>query len=313
MKLESLLGISAKDLGLRFNLVGLMPMVLLVLFWMSLAWSGAPAQAPQLGQIFQQAEGLSAAQWILLGLGVLALAAVLQPLQTGYLRLLEGYWGSSRVGTWLSRLGVERQRKARQALLAATRTDKSDPNDISPDELERMNAAAYALQHNYPKDEGRLLPTALGNQLRAAEARPYENYGLDALVTWPSLAPLLSPDLKATLADQRNQLDLAARLQLTFILCAVLGGIYLYRWGWWLLVPLGALGLAWLAYRAAVSAALAYGESIQAAYHLHRFDLLEALHLPLPPSREEEMCANQQLSNFLKDGSENLRYEHGSK
>lgn len=175
-----------------------------------------------------------------------------------------------------------------------------------------MNVAAYQLNHNYPT-ETRLLPTALGNLLRAAESRPAENYGLDALVTWPCLAPLISPELKATLADLRNQLDLAARMVLTFSLSALLGLLYLYRWGGWLLVPLGGLLLAWLSYRAALSAALAYGDAIQAAYHLHRFGLLTALHLPLPKDRNEELAVNRQLSNFLKDGAGNLVYVHQEK
>jgi hypothetical protein len=313
MKLDSLLGISARDLGLRFNLVGLLPMVFLVLFWMALAWSGAPASSPVPGQVFAQAEELSVSEWVLIGLGILVLAAVLQPLQTGYVRLLEGYWGNGRLGRWLARLGVKRQKRARQALVAASQTEQDDPGKISAEDLERMNVAAYRLNHNYPSAEARLLPTALGNMLRAAETRPYDNYGLDPLVTWPSLLPLLSSDLKAILADQRNQLDLAARLNLTFLLCALLGTVYLHRWGWWLLVPLGALIMAWLSYRAAVSAALAYGESIQAAYHLHRFDLLSALHLPLPANRADEVCANQQLSNFLKEGIQDLSYQHRNK
>ena len=75
-------------------------------------------------------------------------------------------------------------------------------------------------------------------------------------------------------------------------------------------MTLGTLGLSWLSYRAAISAGLAYGESIQAAYHLHRFDMLNALHLPLPSDRIEEIRLNRELSNFLKDGKEKLIYMH---
>jgi hypothetical protein len=313
MKLDSLLGISAKDFGFRFNLVGLLPTVLLMLFWLCLAWSGSPATAPQLGQILERAEELSASQWLILGFGALVVSAVLQPFQVTYLRLLEGYWGSSQLAMLLSRVGVASQRRGRQILLASSQTDKIDQNAITQQEYERMNVAAYHLYHNYPGNEARLLPTALGNVLRSAEARPFENYGLDALVTWPILMPIISSDLKATLADQRNQLDLAARMGFTFMLCTALGIIYLYRWGWWIIIPLGTLGLSYLSYRAAITTAIGFGDSIQAAYHLHRFDMLAALHLPLPADRAAEICSNQQLSNFLKDSREHLIYQHTNK
>jgi hypothetical protein len=67
-------------------------------------------------------------------------------------------------------------------------------------------------------------------------------------------------------------------------------------------VAVGWLVLAWLAYRAAVAAAVAYGEGIRAAVDLHRFTLLEALHLPLPATPEEERELNRRLSRFLLQG-----------
>ena len=70
----------------------------------------------------------------------------------------------------------------------------------------------------------------------------------------------------------------------------------------WLLVAAGWLMLAWLAYRAAVAAAIAYGESIRTAVDLHRFTLLQAFHLPLPATPEEERALNARLSRFLLQG-----------
>jgi hypothetical protein len=37
-----------------------------------------------------------------------------------------------------------------------------------------------------PSDPNRLLPTQIGSILRAAETRPADRYGLDAVVVWPS-------------------------------------------------------------------------------------------------------------------------------
>jgi hypothetical protein len=61
-----------------------------------------------------------------------------------------------------------------------------------------------------------------------------------------------------------------------------------------------------------ISAAIAYGVTLDAAFDLHRFDLLEALHLPLPLDRKTERIFNKDLSDSLRQGVQvNFRYTHG--
>ena len=45
---------------------------------------------------------------------------------------------------------------------------------------------------------------------------------------------------------------------------------------------------------------------VEAAFDLHRFDLLTALHLPLPANLTGEVTANQELSQFLRQPAEYL-------
>jgi hypothetical protein len=112
--------------------------------------------------------------------------------------------------------------------------------------------------------------------------------------------------------DLRDQLDLAARFCVVFLVGAGVSLGFLASYGWWLLVPAGALVLAWLSYRATVAAALAYGEGLQAAFVLHRFDLIGALHLPLPANLDAEKTENARLSAFLLRGEPvNFVYDHG--
>ena len=61
-----------------------------------------------------------------------------------------------------------------------------------------------------------------------------------------------------------------------------------------------------MSYEAALSAASAYGQAVAAAFDLHRFDLLRALHLPLPRDLLSEVQANQQLSRFMGQPQEYL-------
>jgi hypothetical protein len=130
-------------------------------------------------------------------------------------------------------------------------------------------------------------------------------------VVWPRLYPLIGEKLAAVLADQRNALDLSARFCVMFLLAAAAGAVILFQHGAWLAVPGAALIMSWLSYRSAIGAAVAYGESIEAAFDLHRFDLLRTLRLPLPCDRETERAANKQLSDFLRQGIPmNFAYVH---
>ena len=117
---------------------------------------------------------------------------------------------------------------------------------------------------------------------------------------WPALYAVLGDRARAIVDDQRMQLDVAARLAATLALTAVVAAVLLGRYPPWALgVPVGLLVLAWLAYRAAISAAVAYGDGLRLAFDLHRFDLLRSLHLRLPADSDAELAANRELSAFL--------------
>jgi hypothetical protein len=281
-----------RDIGARFALVGLLPGVVLALFVLALLWSGAPGEAPDLDRILDEARELDAWAGGLLFLSLLVAAIVMQPLQLGLVRWLEGYWPRP-----LAARGRERYER-RVTALEATTAPRRKP--LTPEELATMSDAASELRLLPPREH--LMPTRLGNALRAAEVRAGEPYGLDAVVAWPRLYPLLPDPVRAVVDGQRDALDVNARFCSIFAAAAVISAALLVTHGWWLLVPVGCLVLAWLAYRAAVASAVAYGESIRTAVDLHRFTLLEALHLPLPATPEEERELNRKLSRFLLQG-----------
>jgi hypothetical protein len=112
----------------------------------------------------------------------------------------------------------------------------------------------------------------------------------------------VSPSLTEALDGLRDQLDVAVRLCAMLLIAAAVSGALLITDGWWLAVPAAAILLAWLAYRSAIRTAAAYGEAMGWAFDLHRFDMLNALHLPLPPNMAQEEEFNQQLSDFFTTG-----------
>ena len=285
---------ATKDLGVRFRFVSLLPVSVLALYVLALAWSGAPGRSPSVRHVIAHAEHVKGWMAFLLALVVVIAALVAEPLQITLVRLLEGYWGESRAGRLLAAPGKAFHRARRNRLDRVQRQH----GGARPAPLAVREEAARKLRAYPPADA--MLPTKLGNILRAAETRAGSRYGLDAITVWSRLYPLLADKVTAVLDDLRDQLDVAVRFCLVFLIATVISVACLAGHGWWLLVAAGTFTGAVLSYQAALSAATAYGQAIEAAFDLHRFDLLSALHLPLPADLTSEVTANQQLSRFLR-------------
>jgi hypothetical protein len=305
--LDALLGLG-DALGTRFRVLGILPSVVLVGFVLALLEGGAPGDAPDVNDIAAAVKGLQAWEGVLLLLGIVAVALLAEPLQLSLVRLLEGYWGGSVIASLAARPLLKRQHRGRDR---EQELERKPEGSIS---VSRRSLAAWRLRYLYPAARVELLPTRLGNVLRAAEVRAGDRYGLDAVVLWPRLYPLLPDGFTGIVDDQRGQLDVSARFCAVFLAAAVISAALLAQHGWWLMVPLGAVLLAVLSYRAAISAAIAYGLTLESAFDLHRFDLLAALHLPLPPDRTTERSANKKLSDFLRQGvPANFAYSHAGR
>jgi hypothetical protein len=313
VSLTDVVGGPGQTLGSRFALTAYLPTAAGIVTVFLVLAAGAPQQYPTWSRALEATRKLDASDAALLVLGVTLIAVVVQPLQLRLVRLLEGYWGRSQVATTLAGWFEARQEGRRRQLAAAAVPPQAPPRSTDHQREAPPNAvvqADEALRARFPS--GALLPTSLGNALRGMEERAGAPYGLDAVVVWPRIYPLLSDVTRATVDDRRDQLDAAARMSVTAGIVALVTLALLWGDGLWLLLPLAAALVSAAAYRAAVAAALAYGESVRVAVELHRFDFLKALHLPLPPSREIEREQNRRLCAFLRQGVPTpLIYEHG--
>ena len=134
------------------------------------------------------------------------------------------------------------------------------------------------LLSRYPIDERLLMPTSVGNLLRAAEEYPSVRYGLDAIVCWPRMWLLMPAETLEAISEAREQLNTCARLMLWSIIFPVW-----ILWANWAALSLLLLPLAYLKM---LSSAGTYGNLIRSAFDLHRFKLYEAFKWPLPPGRK---------------------------
>ncbi len=168
---------------------------------------------------------------------------------------------------------------------------------LKPIELETLIQLRQVLRE-MPTRNADLMPTRLGNLLRAAERKPVDKYGLDAIICWSRLWMLLPDAVKKDLQEARADLNTAARVWLWSLLFC--GWTFL---GWNLLAtwPLlfGVLS-AWFAYGWAIAAARTYGELIEAAFDLYRHLLYQSLRWNLPPDPEVERRVGAELTRYLR-------------
>ncbi|MFJ4101275.1 hypothetical protein [Amycolatopsis japonica] len=325
MWIASLLTSGAASFG-RILIVGLLPNAVTVVFvWLLLraqSFAGSSDWRPLI-----PADLRTDIVQVLLALLVITLLTVLvQPFQVRMIRLLEGYWEGWWLTAQLAPVLVEYQTRKTEALAARINRleDELDRLESRPraetlqEQRRRQRVAsrvvsaqrrAMAKLERYPrkKESGQaqipLLPTALGNALRAGETSAGERYGLNTLSSWPRLYPLLSDKLSSVQASARDSLDAAANFCINFFLVFVIAVVALADEpkAYW--IPALALVLCCMSYVGAVSAAVTFTTYIRVAYDLHRFDLLKAMHHKLPDTASAEYDQFAQLSEFFRGDS----------
>lgn len=210
------------------------------------------------------------------------------------LRLLEGYWPK-----WLA----EPRRRLVTRISERRKEDANRLRDLRLREEAELGSEDYselvALDRRLrriPILEHQLMPTRLGNVLRAAESRPVRKYGLDSVVCWPHLWLLLQDSTRGEIGAARARLDRCA--------AAVVWGVLLMVWTAWTTwaIPLAAIVVV-IAYTGAVRAALTYADLVEAAWDLNRFALYHSLRWPLPANPSAEYASGRLLTAYLFRGS----------
>lgn len=142
-------------------------------------------------------------------------AFVVQRFDLLVLRFLEGYWHPwlRPLRRWLIAKEVKRSQQISDRWQKLDRLDPTQRTAEQRDEFVQLD-----WQQIHLPLPNQLMPTRLGNILRAAEQRPLEKYGLDAIVCWSRLWLLLPDAVKKDLQEARADLNTAARVWLWSLL-----------------------------------------------------------------------------------------------
>jgi len=209
--------------------------------------------------------------------GLVFAATVLGTQVVAITRVFEGYWRWGWADKTIGAVGRSWQRHR------LTRLAKDS------------SAMGYLVEYLAfaPAELGAMLPTRLGNTLRAAESYPgdSERWGLDAVFWWPRLYLVIPDSAREQVDEARASMDqmvVLSALSVVFAAVAVGFGIAGLPLAVWVPCAVGGLALSWLTYRAAVASAAVFGDLVRSCFDLFRGDLLTHLGWPLPEKLPDE-------------------------
>jgi hypothetical protein len=326
--IEAASGLGSR-IGRHFSVSALLPGLFLTLWVYLLVASGAPLRPPDLSRLGHAFTSLTEFAWLLAI--ALAVALLLHPLLFPATQLLEGYWGSSKLGVATAAARALHHRSRQRVLdrrtaiafttLEAASADKDGWKDLlgaeNGDRLVRyyiQSQEAERQSSSYP-DAFRIMPTMLGNVLRRNEDSAGQRFGLDIIQIAPYLAAVAPTEQTAYLTGAREEMDMTISLSAAGLVATLVTvGMLIFDRGW-LLLALLPYTIAYLAYRGAVAAAEEYGSALSVLVGLSRFELYERLHLAAPETLVQEQQRNKDLAYLLgaeETGAagEQIRFRH---
>lgn len=280
-----------------------------IVFWVgvAVAWLSHQHSLGPLGTGTAWLENQSIGGQVLLlvaALAVLAASAMLvQRATTPMLRLLEGYWprGLGWLRQWRTERHLKKARKDAQDKQHLWAELDDRPPAIRRPESQRAAArrrlnTVEAHTHQRPDDATQMMPTRIGNILRAAETRPRDRYGLDPIIVWPRLWLVLPDTARTEVAAARTAMDATVAATIWALLFCLATPL-----AWWA-APVGLTVAAVTSLWWTPARAITYGELMESCFDLYRTDLYKHLRQPAPTSPITETAAGEALTNYLWRG-----------
>lgn len=274
------------------------------IFWLGglLAWSthhGGFAGIIDLLATLSSQPGLIQVSIVVVALLAVAASAVAVNRMTDFvLPLLEGYWPKCTEPILNRAIAFKVSRARRMQAeweVLATRLANASPAD-----LRRYLKLDNQLRLTVPGNQNLMMPTRLGNILRAAEGQPYDRYGLEITVVWPRLWLVLPDSVRGDLTAARTGLNSSVAV---FIWCILFCGFSV----WSGLAAAFGISAALATYFVLLpSRAATFGSLFESTFDIHRSDLYRALMWPLPSSPADDRPLGVALSEYLFRGTTSL-------
>lgn len=223
--------------------------------------------------------------------GAFLIATVFWSLNISVVRFYEGY----PILRWqFLRRGFQSQRDKLYEEIAALRMKlETQPSQQgSHEDLLRLTDLQVKAEVQYPPRSAEVLPTKLGNVIRAFEYYPATRYCIETITVWPRLVAVLPENRVDAINAEKSLMDFWLNLSLVLPISGLFWALAMWyagiSWPFLISVFIGGVLLGYLAYRAAIPSAVAWGYEVRTAFDLYRDDLLRKLGLQRPASVSKE-------------------------
>jgi len=181
----------------------------------------------------------------------------------------------------------------------------------------KRNSLAHAIEQEWkkilpnqekffiPLDSRRVSPTRLGNIFAMIEEYPNLRYGMDGMVFWPRLIPVIPKEYSEIIADEKMGFDFLINLSLLSGIFAL--ETFIIFWAKFrdfklLFLSIIFAMLFYLFYRISLLFVSSMGNLIKSCYDLFRHDILKQMNIAIPDNIEEEKLLWYRLSNYFASG-----------
>ena len=265
------------------------------------------------------------------------LAFGLYSISDSTVRFFEGYYFPSWISKpMISFLGRKYQKMKENIQPVLDTIESKQAEELTIDELldfsdqrEKAKYDYFNLETIAPVDNKQLLPTRIGNILRASELYPSEKYSVPGVMLWPRLLQLIPKDLKDQLEEKNNQMVftlnsslLAYLIGLVSIVLGLTRLLIQVSFGYDTSIPpnffdrgfanlspyeyiiIGTIFVVggYIAYCLSIPIVENFGLLVRASFDLYRFELLRKLNHPIPTSIQEEKNFWEKISEYMIAG-----------
>ncbi len=248
----------------------------------------------------------------ILFIGVISLAAILLTLNTSIIKFYEGFY---KFPKFFLKIFLKKNLARHENVYKNLEVYKEEYNNTDND-IKRNNLA-HAIEKEWkrillerdrfhiPMDRRRILPTRLGNIFATIEEYPNIRYGMDGMVYWPRLIPVIPKEYSDIIADEKINIDFLINLSLLsgiFAMEMLIKFVYNYEELMFLLLTILSFTLFYIFYRVSTMNVVAMGELIKSCFDLFRYDILNKMNIDIPDKIEEERFLWYRLSNYITSG-----------
>ncbi|HMV44897.1 MAG TPA: hypothetical protein PK079_25505 [Leptospiraceae bacterium] len=213
------------------------------------------------------------------------------------IRFIEGYTLRNFLGSF--ELGfLNKYYELKESLSKASEKDKI--------------AAIEKLHFEFPVQEELILPTRLGNIIAAFENYSFDKYGIDAVLLWPRMIPILEKENYLNIiAQEKGIFDFLLNLFYVILASGLLvmsSFSYNHNGSGLFFSFIITLISLYVIYNGLISSAIAWGNTIKVSFDLYRNQLWKQLRLTMNCSIDDELVIWREFSRFIREKSKSNFY-----